>query len=292
MGSRVTTDINWCDTKNSELGMKVSVICTTYNRPDALAMVLQAFAMQTDLDFELIIADDGSTLETKVLIETMQNRMPYSIQHVWHEDQGFRAAAIRNLAVKAAGGDYLIFIDGDCLPLPHFIQIQKKLAEKNWFVAGNRILLTQTFTKNILKNQLKIFLWPIKKWYQAYQQGLCNRFLALMHLPLGFLRKLQPKKWRTCKTCNLSLFKADLVKVNGFDESFEGWGYEDSDLVIRLLHAGVKRKAGRFAVSVLHLWHADNTRVNQQENYQKLMAVLKSDRMSAIFGLNNPKSSQ
>lgn len=269
--------------------MKTSVICTTYNRPDALEMVLQAFALQTDLDFELIIADDGSTPETKDLIDRMKSKLLYPIQHVWHEDQGFRAAAIRNLAVKAASGDYLIFIDGDCLPLPHFIQMQKKLAEKNWFVAGNRILLNQAFTENILKNQLKVFHWPIKNWYRAYQQGLCNRFLALMHLPLGFFRKLQPKKWRTCKTCNLGLFKADLIKVNGFDETFEGWGYEDSDLVIRLIHAGVKRKAGRFAASVLHLWHADNTRVNQQENYQKLMEVLNSDRVSAIFGLNHPR---
>ena len=105
-------------------------------------------------------------------------------------------------------------------------------------------------------------------------QNKINRISGLLHLPLGFLRYAQPKKWQKAMTCNLGLWKNDFIRVNGFDELFEGWGFEDSDLVIRLIHGGIKRKEGRFAVPVLHLWHSQNDKSRQVSNFQRLMERL------------------
>jgi predicted glycosyltransferase involved in capsule biosynthesis len=105
-------------------------------------------------------------------------------------------------------------------------------------------------------------------------QKKINRISGFLHLPLGFLRHIQPKKWQKAMTCNLGVWKSDFIRVNGFDELFEGWGFEDSDLVIRLIHAGIVRKEGRFAVPVLHLWHPHNDKSKQDMNYQRLLERL------------------
>jgi glycosyltransferase involved in cell wall biosynthesis len=128
--------------------MKISVIIATYNRPDALDLVLQSLETQTDNNFEIIIADDGSNNETRDLILEHINKSKNSITQVWHEDLGFRLSKIRNLATKSATGDYLIYLDGDCVTQPDFIEQHRKLSEKGFMVTGSRILLSEKFTKN------------------------------------------------------------------------------------------------------------------------------------------------
>ena len=100
----------------------ISVVVTTFNRPDALHLVLAALTQQTLLPNEVIIADDGSTEETRQLIVQLKTTLNYPIKHVWQADEGFRAAKIRNQAVLQANYDYLIFLDGDCVPFPDFIE--------------------------------------------------------------------------------------------------------------------------------------------------------------------------
>ncbi|MBX9586372.1 MAG: glycosyltransferase family 2 protein [Gammaproteobacteria bacterium] len=246
----------------------LSVIVTTYNRPDALSLVLQGLALQTKKNFEVLVADDGSTTETKSLIEN--NRWNFPIKHIWHEDQGFRAALIRNLAVKEAQGDYLLFIDGDCVPCSDFIKRHSELAEKGWFVAGSRLLLSPALTEDAVTGKKKILQWNFWHWLVARITGQCNRILPLLHLP--FLpRKNKSQEWRGAKTCNLAMWHDDFNLIKGFNEHFIGWGYEDSDLVIRLLRANVRRKQGRSAVTVLHLWHKENDRQHEADNWRKLM---------------------
>ena len=222
--------------------MKTAVIVTTYNRPDALAVVLDGYAAQDTRDFELIIADDGSTGDTRELVASYVHRAPVSLRHVWQQDLGFRPAAARNRALAATEADYVVFSDGDCIPAPGFVSRHRHLAESGHFLSGNRILLSEAFTAQVLCRRTPLQEWNGRQWLGAWLKGDINRLLPLLMLPDSAFRKRSPGKWKGVKTCNLSAWRADLIRVNGLDESYSGWGLEDSDLVIRLLHAGVKHK--------------------------------------------------
>ncbi len=252
----------------------ISVIVTTYNWPQALLLCLKSLYAQTDVYFEIIIADDGSRPENLALIEVMLSAAPVKVQLAHHADLGFRAAAIRNKAVALSQGEYLVFVDGDCVLPRDFIAQHRTLAEQGYFVPGNRVLLSQQYTHQVLQDNIE--LQQLSRGYLGlmWLQGNINRISALMRLPLGALRKWRPKKWQQAMTCNLAIWRSDFIQINGFDEIFEGWGYEDSDLVIRLIHQGVKRKEGRFALPVFHLWHAQNDRSQETSNLERLHARL------------------
>jgi glycosyltransferase involved in cell wall biosynthesis len=194
-----------------------------------------------------------------------------AIRHVYHEDKGFRAGAIRNRAAAVSQGDYLLFVDGDCVVFPNFISRHRQLAEIGYFVPGNRILLNQSYTTQVLEQQTPLQQASIGYFIAQRLQGHINRLLPLCYLPVNALRHLQPKRWQKAMTCNLGVWKDDFLAINGFDELFEGWGFEDSDMVIRLIHYGIKRKEGRFAAPALHLWHRQNDRTLHDSNYQRLM---------------------
>lgn len=268
----------------------ISVIITTYNRPDALQLVLLALTQQTLLPNEVIIADDGSGNETRLLIEQLSNQLNYPLKHVWHKDEGFQAAKIRNKAVLCTNNNYLIFLDGDCIPFPDFIEQHHLLAEPYWFVSGHRILLEKKFTEKILQEIFPIYRDSALRWLFYYFRGQTNRFFPLLRIPLNKLRKLSSRRWQGVKSCNLGLWKEDFLSVNGFDESFIGWGYEDSDLVIRLIRAGVQRKSGKFAITVIHLWHQQNDRENEQINLNLLKQITKDQRTRAKIGINKADS--
>ena len=267
--------------------MKTAVIVTTYNRPDALAAVLDGYFDQTDGDFELLVADDGSTDETRALVESHASRAPFLLHHVWQEDLGFRPGAARNRAAARAQADYLIFVDGDCIPARDFVRRHKMLAEKNCFLSGNRMLLSESFTQQVLSDPfaLPLHRWPAVHWLRAWVMRDVNRLLPLLMLPDAAFRKRAPQQWQGVKTCNLSLWRADFMRVNGFDESYSGWGLEDSDLAIRLLHAGVHHKSARFATPVFHLWHRENDRGRLPENQKRLDDLIASNRIEARTGV-------
>lgn len=286
--------------------LTISIIVTTYNRPDALALVLEALAAQQELSgrklssFEVIIADDGSTLVTTEFLRKIRQYLPYPLQHVWQEDQGFRAARVRNRAIVVARGDYLIFLDGDCIPQRDFVARHRLLAETGWFVAGNRILLSEKFTAQILQQSsfiksenraLKpIWTWHFIQWLLPYLCRDINRLLPLLRLPERALRKRHSHRWQGAKTCNLAAWREDILKINGFDEQFQGWGHEDAELVVRLLHSRIRRKEGRFAVPVLHLWHPEEDRSWEPENHRRLENMLRSTMVIAQQGIEPGKS--
>jgi hypothetical protein len=212
---------------------------------------------------------------------------PLPIHYVYHEDQGFRAGTIRNKAVAASQGEYLLFIDGDCVVRPDFIARHRQLAEIGRFVPGNRVLLSGPFTREAIEKHIPLHQKPLSYFFCLWLQKRINRLSAFIRLPLGFLRDLQPNKWQKAMTCNLAVWKTDFLRVNGFDELFEGWGFEDSDLVIRLIHAGIKRKEGRFAVPVLHLWHPHNDKTKQGLNFQRLQErLVRHDFIAAAKGVS------
>jgi glycosyltransferase involved in cell wall biosynthesis len=274
------------DRSGADVPDLISVIVTTYNREDALAAVLSALSRQADRGFEVVIADDGSLPATAALVERWRPQFGVPLGHVWQEDRGFRAAEIRNRAILACSGDYCVFLDGDCIARPDFIATHRRLAEPRWFVTGNRVLLSPVLTEAVLRDGLRPDAWTAAEWIAQRRRGGVNRLAAVLRLPLGPVRKLGPGQWRGARSCNLAVWRSDLDGVDGFDASFAGWGREDSDLLIRLLHAGVRRKDGRFATGVIHLWHPEADRAQLDANDARLEAVLRSDRTRAERGLS------
>ena len=233
----------------------IALIVSPYERPDALEAVLRSLEDQTYRRFEVIVADDGSGSATRELVARRAEEGELSVRHLWHEDRGYRLAAIRNRAAAATEREYLVFLDGDCVVRPNFLRRHARLAERGHFVHGSRVRLGRDLSRVALAHDLRLGRWRTSRWLRERLRGRTNRFAPLLRLPLGPLRRVSPRAWRGVKGCNLAMWRSDLLAVNGFDEGFEGWGFEDNDLVLRLIRHGVRRKEGRFAVPVLHLWH-------------------------------------
>jgi glycosyltransferase involved in cell wall biosynthesis len=264
----------------------ISVIVSTYNREDALSAVLRALSRQSDRNFEIVVADDGSGPATARVVHEWALRSKIPVKHVWHEDRGFRLSDIRNRGIRASAGAYVVFLDGDCIARPDFVAAHRRLAETGWFVTGTRILLSPDFTDRILQEGLESESWGLARWLLPRARRQLNRFAPLLSLRLGGMRKLTARRWSGARGSNMAFWRADLEKVDGFDGSFSGWGREDSDLFIRLIRAGVRRKDGRFATGVLHLWHPEADRSSLAENDRQLDEVLHSDRIAARRGLS------
>jgi glycosyltransferase involved in cell wall biosynthesis len=265
---------------------RISVIVATYNRPDALDAVLRSLAHQNDTGFEVLIADDGSTAPTKRVIDAWQPRFDGRLAHIWHPDDGFRLAEIRNRAILAASGDYCVFLDGDCIARRNFVAAHRALSRPGWFVTGNRLLLSRALSERILRDKLEPETWGKTDWLRARRAGDIKRLAPLYALPLGPLRNLRAADWQGAQGCNLGIWRSDLLAVDGFEGGFESWGREDSDLLVRLMRAGVRRRDGRMATGVLHLWHAEADRSRLADNERRLDNVLTSDRIRAERGLS------
>ncbi len=227
--------------------MRMAIVPAVYNRPDMLTAFFEGYLAQDYRDFEIIVADDGSSSETRDIVDRYRQKAKFPIGHAWQENTGYRAATIRNKAVAQSNADYIIFTDQDCVPRPNFLSNHARLAEQGWFVPGNRVLLGQNFTQHVLQDLTYFHDWSLTQWLVRWATKDINRIQPLIKLPSGPWRKLHPNRWRGAKTCNLGVWRDDYLRVNGMDESYTGWGMEDSDLVIRLLRAGVHHKSGRFA---------------------------------------------
>lgn len=245
----------------------ISVIVSTYNRPDALGKVIESLLRQDDLDYEIIIADDGSKKDTTYLIENFSLNQRINISHVWHDDIGFRLSKIRNTAITKAKGEYVIFLDGDCIVQPDFIRRHRELAEHKYVVTGGRILMNKDLTIDVLN--AKSFNFKHKS-LSLFFNGKINKFVSLyFKIPDNFLRKYNTFAWKRIKGCNLAVWKIDALKIKGFDEKITGWGHEDADFVFRLFKNGINRKSGSFATEVLHLWHLNQNAANNNLQYVK-----------------------
>ncbi len=262
----------------------ISIIVTTYEREDALAAVLRSLAGQADRNFEVVVADDGSGPGTAALVERWKDRLGAPLFQVWQENLGFRAGEIRNRALLSSRGGYCIFLDGDCLARPDFVAKHRELAERGWFVSGNRALLSRELTEAVLREGSALENWGYGRWAAQRLGGGINRIAPLLRLKLGPLRKLRPGSWQAARSCNFGAWRCDLDRVRGFDASFNGWGREDSDLVLRLLRSGVRRKDGEFATGVLHLWHPKASRAQLAEHDRMLDEAAAGGRMQARAG--------
>ncbi|MBL1353057.1 MAG: glycosyltransferase [Zetaproteobacteria bacterium] len=259
----------------------MAVVISTYNNPDYLNLVLQAYEQQTDKKFHIYIADDGSSEATQGLIKTFQMRALVNIQHIWHEDVGFRKARIHNLVFQQLKEGYVILTDGDCIPMPEMVAVHRQFSEKGVLMSGSRILLSQSWTQQLLQRGKFSTIHPWMSFSLRWHQKI-NRCLPLW-IPTHTSSLSQ--KLSGIHGCHIALYREDLLRVNGYDESFEGWGREDSDLIARLFHAGVMRKNLR-GTPVLHLWHEENSRHHLEDNDVILQQCLSEKRQRAIQGID------
>ena len=265
-------------------GPGIAVIVSTYERPDALDAVLRSLAEQTYSGFEIVVADDGSGPDTRELVERHAEESALDLRHVWQEDRGYRLAAIRNRAAAATEQPYLIFLDGDCLVRPDYVERHASLAEPGHFLHGSRVRLDPGLSRFAIELEpAAIERWSAARWLGEWLRGRADRFTPLLRVPLGPLRRLSPGRWHGVKGCNLAVWRSDFLAVNGFDEGFEGWGFEDNDLVVRLIRNGVRRKEGRYAVPVLHLWH--ETRPPDPASRKRFERRLRSATVRAERGI-------
>lgn len=240
--------------------LNTSLIVSTYNRPDALSLCLQSIAKQTVLPNEVVIGDDGSGEETANLIESFKKEFPVPIIHVWQEDKGFRLAMGRNKAVAKCKYDYIIEIDGDVILHRKYVEDHISFARPGYFIKGGRTNLNDQFTRKLCTTgnlpQITFFT-----------KGLLRRINAIHCLPLSKYLSTRYKKSRMIGLgCNMSFWKNDYIRINGYDEFFEGWGGEDYDFACRLLNSGVKRLYLKFSGIVYHLWHEDFYMYNKEKN--------------------------
>jgi glycosyltransferase involved in cell wall biosynthesis len=244
----------------------VSVVITTYNRSDALLAVLHGLSCQTDSNFEVIVADDGSREEQQRLILESEVAKALRVIHVWHPDIGFTASRIRNRGVATARGAYIVFMDGDCVPEVDFIVRHKALAQEGFFVNGSRVLLSAEFTQRVLAGTEQISGRSGFYWFKHRLLGHASKLTHLLRLPDWPGRVNREFSWKGIRSCNMGVWRTDFERVDGFDESFVGWGHEDADFVLRLHHSGVARKNGFCATEVFHLWHPEASRNQESQN--------------------------
>ena len=232
---------------------RTSLIITTYNWKAALALCLRSVAAQRVLPDDVIVADDGSREDTARLIREFARDYPVPLRHAWQEDQGFRAARVRNLGIAASTGDYVIFVDGDMVLHPEFIADHHRLIRPGSFLLGGRLNASQAESARLLAGGAPRFSMRMP-FAPRGAGGELKRKHAL-RLPLLAAWKASRRKGGVAMSCNLGVWRCDLDTINGFDDAYEGWGREDDDLTLRLRHAGVERRLLRYAGLAIHLWH-------------------------------------
>ena len=262
-----------------------SIIVLTYRRVPALLAVLRALAPQCTPQHEVLIADDGSP---EADVQALCDGLPAfvcQVRHVWHPDTGFTASRARNLAALHSVGQRLIFLDGDCVPQPHFLALHHRLQRPGEFVNGSRVLIGPALTAQVEAGAVDLGSASWWQWLRWRAHGDVNKLLHRWPWPSAPLRRQSRFVWKGIRSCNLALWRDDLWAVNGFDESFEGWGHEDADLVLRLHHQGLVRRNGFLATEVYHLWHRENARTQASKNRQTVLERSHTGQIQALQGL-------
>lgn len=219
---------------------------------------MQSLKQQTILPQEVLIADDGSGEETALLIKKFQETFPVPIQHIWQEDKGFRKSAVLNKAIAAASAEYILQVDGDCILHKNFIEDHINRADKKTYLFGSRVNIKPGAVPSVLQKDFSGF--------SIVHPSIRNK---TRNLRIPFLQKMyQPESDFSSKTrgCNLSYWREDVIAINGYDETMEGWGREDSELVLRLLNNGIMGKRLRYGGIVYHIHHIEKSKDKLAEN--------------------------
>ncbi len=255
----------------------VSLVITTYNWKDALEQVLLSVQRQQQLPQEVIVADDGSREDTKSLVETYQQAFPCPLVHCWQEDDGFRLSAIRNKAIAMATADYIVIVDGDMVLHPRFVRDHAVVARPNTFVQGSRVITSPEKAQKMLQGDRSVHL---------FSAGISNRLNAINSPFLSRCVSKIKNSLVATRGCNFAAWRKDLIEVNGCNESFTGWGREDSELTARLLHSGKQRLKLKFMATAYHLYHNENSRSSLSQNDTVLAKCLEEKWVRCDNGLD------
>lgn len=260
--------------------MNISLIISTYNSPDILDKILEIIALGTKIPDEILIADDGSSKKTAKMLQKWQEILP--VKHIWHEDKGFRKCKILNKTLKAVNNGYVIFLDGDCIPHIRFIEDHYKLAEKGFFIQGRRCFVSQSEVPNFLSGS--------KSLSRLFFTGKLSGYFKSVRFPKPIIKIDQGQ--RGLIGCNWAAWHTDLININGFDQSYEGWGIgEDSDICTRLYNIGIKRKFVYGRAVVYHLNHPELPKNHHADSKRKLLDVIETGKTRCVNGLNyDPES--
>lgn len=238
--------------------MKTALLISTYNWPEALELIFESILIQTKLPDTILIADDGSSIETKRIIDNFSLKINIPVKHFWQEDKGFRKSRILNVAIAGTNADYIIQVDGDCILHKNFIKDHYDNTKTNTYLYGSRVNILPVFVDKIFKEKIISF--------NFFSKEIKNKTRTLR---IPFLAKIYKhhngisKKFRGC---NVSYWRKDFIEINGYNEDFEGWGREDSDLAIRLGNKGVLAKRLRYSGIVFHIYHKEKPKDNLELN--------------------------
>jgi glycosyltransferase involved in cell wall biosynthesis len=245
---------------------------------------LQSILQQSILPNEIIIADDGSKDNTGKLINDFKHLFSIPLIHVWQEDDGFRLSKIRNKAIAKSNYEYIIQIDGDVILNKYFIQDHLFFAQKKALLQGSRVMLGNLISQQLIQNTTIDFSL-INKDIKRKENGI--RFYLLTKIFLHRYRLPSKKPKYFARGANMSFWKSDFILVNGYNEKFEGWGHEDSDLTIRLMNIGVEKLYFKFAGIIYHLYHKEEKTKNEDMANKNLLRSAYSDRTTKIeTGIN------
>lgn len=237
---------------------KCSLVTPTYNWPEALELLLLSITKQRVLPDEVIVADDGSKEETRLLIERFQKSFPIPLIHIWHEDNGNQKPKIMNKAIAKAKYDYIIEIDGDIIMHPNFVEDHLNYAEKGVYLFGSRVNIQKNILETIFKDKITYF--------HFFSKGIKKRGRTLRIPFFMNFAKLHEKRSSKLRGCNMSFWKEDFIKVNGFNEGLVGWGIDDSEMIQRLHNIGIRGKRLKNVGIAYHIYHKEQDKSHIEVN--------------------------
>ncbi|WP_366184525.1 glycosyltransferase family 2 protein [Flavobacterium ovatum] len=237
---------------------KCTLVTPTYNWPEALELLLLSLLNQTILPNEVIIADDGSNEDTKKLIEKFQANFPIPLLHVWHEDNKNRKPKIMNKAIAMANYDYIIEVDGDIIMNKNFIKDHLTFAEKNHYLFGSRVNIQESILSKVLSEKIIHF--------NLFSKGIKKRGRTIRIPYLMKFSKNIDQRSKKLRGCNMSFWREDFIKINGFNENLVGWGIDDSEMIQRLHNINIKGLRLKYSAIVYHIFHKEQSKNNVEIN--------------------------
>lgn len=256
---------------------QISVIITTYNTHLQLDCTLRSLARGASMPCEIIVADDGSSAQTKEVVEMWRSRLACALHHIWQPDEGFRRAAILNQAIAASCGQYIVFLDGDCIAMRNFVRDHARLASANTIVQGQRFYLEEASVPAYVEGRASLLRLALT--------GKIKRIVKAIRLPLPIRSPLRGAE--RALGCNLAVWREALVAVNGLDEDTRGDRSEqDADLCARLQNAGQRRLLICGWLGLCHLGHPAPVRQRSAQQRQTLEDTIKTHKIRCQNGLD------
>jgi len=272
------------------MSFKASVIISFYNKTAWLKLILAALERQTLKEFEVVIADDGSGEEVVQEIKNSIASSPLNIQHLWHPDEGFMKTIMLNKAIVASRSDYLIFIDGDCIPHHRFVEDHLRLKKENQVLGGRRVNLSEVISKTLNTENISKGILERTFFLRLLRDSITGKSRDVekgIHINASKINRLFGSHKKGLLGCNFSIAKQDLLSVNGFDERYKHPGVgEDTEINRRLKKKGMQVFSPKFCMIQYHLWHPRLSREKEPENLLLLKETIEQEYIATPYGIN------